>query len=99
RHLCAEMESVAKQFTLYCEDGEIDRELLEMTSAPRPWERIPSLVKRKYLLKGANEDCDTALQLLFSDQARINFINSDLRAPSFVQLVLDNRVNYEDLHH
>ncbi|WP_194384815.1 hypothetical protein [Microbacterium luteum] len=99
RHLCAEMESIAKQFALYCEDGEIDRELLEMTSAPRPWEKIPSLVKRKYLLKGENEDCDTALRLLFSDQARINFINSDLRAPSFVQLVLDNHVNYESLHH
>jgi hypothetical protein len=99
RHLCAEMESIAKQFTLYCEDGDIDRELLEMTSAPRPWEKIPSLVTRKYLLKSTSGEPDTALRLLFSDQSRITFINKDLRARSFVQLVLENHVKYEDLHH
>lgn len=99
RHLCAEMESIAKQFTLYCEDGDIDRELLEMTSAPRPWASIPSLVNRKYLLKSTSGEPDTALRLLFSDQSRITFINSDLRARSFVQLVLQNHVKYEDLHH
>lgn len=99
RHICAEMESIVKQFTLYCEDGEIDRELLEMTSSPRPWGEIPSLVERKYLVQSANEDCETALRLLFSDQSRITFVNKDLRATSFVQLVLDNQLQYEDLHH
>jgi hypothetical protein len=99
RHLCAEMESIAKQFALYCEDGEIDRQLLEMTSAPRTWAKIPSLVKRKYLVKSASEECDTALRLLFSDQSMINFINKDLQARSFVQLILGNQVKYENLHH
>lgn len=99
RHLCAEMESIAKQFTLYCEDGDIDRELLEMTSAPRPWGKIPSLVMRKYLLKSRSGEPDTALRLLFSDQSRITFINRDVRVRSFVQLVLENHVKYEDLHH
>lgn len=99
RHLCAEMESIAKQFALYCENGELDRELLEMTSTPRPWVSIPSLVKRKYLVKGLSEECDTALRLLFSNQSMINYISEDLRARSFVQLVLGNHVKYEYLHH
>lgn len=99
RHLCAEMESIAKQFTLYCEDGEIDRELLEMTSAPRPWGQIPSLIDRKYLVRSMSKDCEAALTLLFNDQSRINYINDELQARSFVELVLKNQVSYADLHH
>lgn len=99
RHICAEMESLVKQFTLYSEEGKIDRELLEMTSAPRPWKDIPSLVERKYLFHRASEECDTALRLLFSDQSSITFINEELKASSFVQLALNNQLHYEDLHH
>jgi len=99
RHICAEMESVVKQFTLYCEDGEIDRELLELTSAPRPWGKIPSLVERKYLVQSASEGCETALHLLFSDQSRLTYVNENLQARSFVQLTLNNQLRYEDLHH
>lgn len=99
RHICAEMESIAKQFTLYCDDGAIDRGLLEMTSAPRSWGTIPSLVERKYVVQSRSEDCATALKLLFSDQSSIHFINKDLKASNFVQLVLNHRLRYDDLHH
>lgn len=99
RQLCAEMESIAKQFALYCEEGEVDRALLEIASTPSLWASIPSLIKRKYLVQGANDECRAALNLLFSDQSRINYVNKDLQAKNFVQLVLNNQVKYGDLHH
>ncbi|MBP2266267.1 hypothetical protein J3A64_001731 [Pseudarthrobacter sp. PvP004] len=99
RHICAEMESVTKQFTLYCEDGELDRELLQMTSAPRPWGNIPSLVDQKHLIRAESRDCDAALHLLFNDQSRITYVNKELRARTFVELVLTHEVSYTDLIH
>ena len=99
RHICAEMESAAKQFTLYCEDGKLDRELLQMTSSPRAWGSIPSLVDRKYLVRTDSQDCGFALHLLFNDQSRITYISNELRATTFLELVLTNEVRYTDLRH
>ncbi len=98
RHVAAEMESVARQFTLYCDEGELDPELLRMTSTPRPWAEIPSLVDRKYLRPGSNRDCDQALHLLFSDQSTLNYVSKEFRARSFVELVTENEVPYDAIH-
>ena len=98
RHIGAEMESVVRQFTLHCDEGELDLDLLRMTSAPRPWQQIPSLVDRKYLERCQNADCDRVLHLLFSDQSRLTYVNQSLRARSFTELVTQNRLLYEDLH-
>lgn len=99
RHIGAEMESVVRQFTLYCDEGGLDLDLLRMTSAPRPWRQIPSLVDRKYLERCQNGDCDRALHLLFSDQSRLTYVYQSLRSRSFTELVTQNRLLYEDLHH
>jgi len=99
RHVCAEMESVVRQFTLYCDEGELDPDLLRMTSAPRPSSQIPSLVDRKYLHRAEASDCDQALHLLFNDQSRIAYINPTLKARNFVELVAENQVLYSDLLH
>ncbi|NOJ61390.1 hypothetical protein [Arthrobacter sp. 260] len=99
RHISAEMESIAKQFTLYCHEGELGPELLRMTSAPRPWSEIPSLVEHKYLRIKSPSECEHALHLLFNDQSRLTYINKSLRARSFVQLVTENELPYDELHH
>ncbi|WP_205753997.1 hypothetical protein [Arthrobacter nitrophenolicus] len=99
RHISAEMESIARQFTLYCHERELDPELLRMTSAPRPWSEIPSLIEHKYLRMKSPSDCEPALHLLFNDQSRLTYINKSLRARSFVQLVTENELPYDALHH
>lgn len=99
RHVSAEMESIARQFTLYCDEGELDLELLRMTSAPRPWSEIPSLVAHKYLRRESTSDCEQALYLLFNDQSRLTYVNNALRARSFVELVTENELPYDALHH
>lgn len=99
RHIGPEMESVVKQFTIYRDDGELDLDLLRMTSASRPWGEIPSLTDRKYVQRAQSSDCDRVLHLLFNDQSRLTFINRDLKARSFVELVTANTLSYADLHH
>lgn len=99
RHISAEMESIVRQFTLYCDEGGLDLDLLRMTSAPRPWRQIPSLVDRKYLEHGQNGACDRAIHLLFSDQSGLTYVNRSLRANNFTELVTQNRLLYDDLHH
>ena len=42
------MDGVTKQFKLFCEEGEIDRELYEMISGSVRYKEIPSLIKNKY---------------------------------------------------
>ena len=49
RHLFAEMESVASQFSLFVENGELDRDLLAMGSEQVRYKDIPSLLDGKYL--------------------------------------------------
>ncbi|MDR6637077.1 hypothetical protein [Paenarthrobacter nitroguajacolicus] len=99
RHISAEMESIARQFTLYCHEGELDPELLRMTSSPRPWSEIPSLIEHKYLRMKSPSDCELALHLLFNDQSRLTYVNKSLRARSFVQLATENELPYNALHH
>ena len=99
RHVAAEMEGIAKQFSLYCEEAELDPDLLRMTSAPRPWAEIPSLADLKYLLAAPNSDCTRALHLLFDGQSGLKYINSELRAKNFVELATENHLLYVMLHH
>lgn len=49
RHLFAEMEGLVNQFRLYVQDGELDRELLALTSDPVAYDRIPNLLDGKYV--------------------------------------------------
>lgn len=70
-----------------------------MTSAPRPWSEIPSLVEHKYLRSEATRDCEQALHLLYNDQSKLTYVNKALRARSFVELITENELPYDALHH
>jgi len=98
RHVAAEMESIAKQFALFCEEGEMDPELLRMASGSRPWAEIPSLVERKYLEPSPGSDCERVLGVLFSSQSGLTYVNEELQAESFVELATENELLYDSLH-
>lgn len=80
RHLFSEMESFIKQFSLYVENGELDVDLLAMTSEQVLYKAIPSLLAGKYAYANDNHDIRSILHLLFSDQSVLTYINDDLRA-------------------
>lgn len=96
RHLFAEMESVAAQFTLYVKNGELDRDLLTMGSELVGYKEIPSLLEGKYVYPSEGEEIAGILHLLFSDQSSLNYINENLRADNAARLLLENRVAYND---
>lgn len=98
RHLFAEMESVAKQFSLFAKEGELDRDLLAMGSEPVRYKEMPSLLDGKYLYSTETDEITSILSLLFSDQASMNYISEELQGDTGAMLLLENEVTYEDFH-
>jgi hypothetical protein len=95
RHLFSEMESVLKQFRLYAENGELDFDLLSMTSEPLEYKQIPSTVPGKYVYVTDHNDIRSTQHLLFSDQSHLGYIDEGLMAGTLAQLLLSNRVAYD----
>lgn len=95
RHLFAEMESVLKQYSLYVENGDLDPELLAMTSEQLSYRAIPSLIEGKYVYVAENSDLHRVQHLLFSDQAVLGYIDESLHEDTFARLILTHEVPYE----
>ncbi|KQV05012.1 hypothetical protein ASC63_14420 [Leifsonia sp. Root112D2] len=98
RHLFAEMESVANQFGLFVENGELDRDLLTIGSDQVRYKEIPGLLEGKYVYSSEGQEIAGILHLLFSDQSRLNYIDKGLRAENAAGLLLKNQVAYGDFH-
>lgn len=98
RHLFAELESVTTQFTLFVQNGELDRDLHAITSDPVRYKEVPSLLTGKYLLRGPAEEFPGILDALFSDQSALTYINDELKAENAARLLIDNEVAYGDFH-
>jgi hypothetical protein len=99
RHVFAEMESVAIQFGLFAENGELDRDLLTIGSDQVRYKEIPSLLDGKYLYPSEGQEIGSILHLLFSDQSSLNYIDERFHSDNAAQLLLSNQVAYEDFHH
>jgi hypothetical protein len=95
RHLFSEMESVLKQFWLYAENGELDLDLLSMTSEQLVYKQIASTVPDKYVYVTDHNDIRSIQHLLFSDQSHLSYIDEELNARSLAELLLSNGVTYD----
>ena len=102
RLLAPEFESALKQFKLFVEDGVIDFELLQMSSAPTAIKDIPSLNDKKYIyLNEKNEVMVGCSNLFFSDQTLLAYVEPyrEEKYHTFFDLLANERVkfsNYED---
>jgi hypothetical protein len=94
RHLFAEMESVVRQFSLFAENGELDRELLTFGSDQVRYKEIPSLLEGKYVYSSGVQEIEGILHLLFSDQSPLTYIDESLKADSAASLLSANHVAY-----
>ena len=98
RHLFAEMESVTIQFSLWVENGEVDRDLLAITSDPVRYKQLPSLLPGKYVYATESSQIVGVLHALFSDQSSLTYISEDLRGHDAAELLLKHEVAYDDFH-
>lgn len=96
RHLLAEMDSVAQQYSLYALHGELDRELLEITSEPVSFKELPSRVADKYAYKKEHDEVASVLFHLFSDQSGLTYITEELQADSGAELLIQHRITYDE---
>lgn len=96
RHLFSEMESVLKQFSLYVENGHLDLELLAVTSEPLSYRTVPSLLEGKYVYPTTHAKMQRIHDLLFSDQAVMGYLSSQLQEATFAELIVEHDVLYED---
>ena len=66
------MDGVTKQFKLFVEEGEIDREYYEMISGSVRYKDIPSFIKNKYAYANSSE-LQREMHDLFSDQSMLSY--------------------------
>ena len=72
RTLAIAMDSILKQFRLFCQDGIIDRELFEMSSEHLLFDRIPSMLTSKYVY-AKSETIKMEMYLCYSDQVMLTY--------------------------
>lgn len=73
RNIAAEFDNILKRFKIYCEDGEIDDELLHISTEHIFIKDMPSMLSNKYIYPCGN-DYQTISNLLFSDQSIIHYL-------------------------
>ncbi len=73
RNIAAEFDNILKRFKIYCEDGEIDDELLHISTEHIFIKDIPSMLSNKYIYPCGN-DYQTISNLLFSEQSIIHYL-------------------------
>lgn len=99
RLLAPEFESALKQFKLFVEDGNIDFELLQISSAPLAIKDIPSLNPNKYIY--FNEDNKEMLgcsNLFFSDQTLLAYVEpfKEKHYHTFFDLLANEQVYFNN---
>ena len=95
RTICSEIDSTLRQFNTYIENGEIDRELLEISRNSPIIENIPSFLEKKY---GYIEDREllNISEYLFSDQSQLGYIENKEGYSKFEELIINEDVLISD---
>lgn len=96
RSIPSEMDGILKQYRMYVEDGEIDRELLEMSSNPVVLGELPSFIDHKYAYANSVE-IKNEQNLLFSDQCMLAYVPKyGEQYNCFFDLLSANKVSIND---
>lgn len=96
RNIASEMDSVMKQYSFYVTEGEINRELLEISSQPLAFDNVPSMRKNKYAY-ACTKEIEQEFFLLFSDQSLLVYVERIKEEyTSFFELLTNETVYLSD---
>lgn len=96
--LAPKFERVLKQYKLFVEEGEIDFELLQISSSPSSIKDIPSLIDRKYFyINTSNNIILVCSNIFFSDQFSLAYVEPfiEKKYKNFFDLLSKEDVNVE----
>lgn len=99
RVIAPEFESILKQYKLFVEDGNIDFELLQISSKPLKIKDIPSLNENKYIyLNEKNTEIVNCAYIFFSSQSMLTYIEPfrEKEYGCFFNLLANEDVKYDD---
>ena len=99
RLLAPEFESILKQFKLFTEEGNIDFELLQISSAPTSIRDIPSLNPNKYIyFNSENQEMVSCSNIFFSDQTLLAYVEpfKEEKYHTFFDLLINEQVNFKN---
>lgn len=97
RDMAIEIDSVLKQFRIYCEEGEIDRDLFEINTEHMLISIVPSYIKDKYIYP-AGDDIEKIFYLLFSDQSCMLYSKERKGLHTAYSVLQSGDVYYSKLH-
>lgn len=96
RSILPEIDRILKQYKFYVEDGEIDQELLQISSTHMFFENCISMTNNKYVYPDS-EIFNIASNLLFSDQSMISYLPKlEEKYNEFYKLIMEEKVKLSD---
>ena len=94
--LAIAIDGALKQYRLFCEDGYVDRELLEMSSGHVVFSELVSMRRRKYVYSQSAE-IRTEQYLLYSDQSTMTYTEkTGSKYQTLPQLLMLEEMKKED---
>ncbi len=97
--IASAFESILKQYALYIKHGDIDFELLSMSTKPMTLDNIVGMVDKKYIY-GTGKDYENISHLLFSDQCMLSFVkrlyDEGKQYNRFIKLLLNEKIYLSD---
>lgn len=98
RTILPEIDRIFKQYNILIEDGEIDQELIQISSSSIKTSEVQSFIENKYVYP-LGEWYKTATFLLFSDQSSIFYLpDKEEKYKNFLDLIIRDNVKKKDFH-
>lgn len=97
RLLVPEFESLIEQYRLYVLDGEIDFELLQITTKTSGFDKIPSLIKNKYVYPAGGEFHRLSHNFFSRTSFLLDYQKYGRKYRSFFQVLLSEQLTLEDI--
>ena len=96
RNIAIEIDSILKQYRLFCEEGVVNRELFELSTEHMLISNVPTQIKDKYVYP-VEENVAGIMHLLFSDQSLMLYQEGRERYKNAYEVLRNHKVSYCDL--